>query len=161
MKTKFILSLITSLIFAAMGFVLMLILKVPNALLYAVFIGLLFYILLFVTMIIYEKAVNRKYRKFEKTITSPVFYKTNGNFMLSGDVITNANIYFCDDGIIFAQLVDKPYSVERIPLESIKDIKYDEIGIRLAIFTTDEKLYFITLENSHEAVKAILDKGWF
>ncbi len=161
MKAKFILSLITALFFGGAGYILMLILKVPNALLMAMFAGLLFYILLFVFMIIYEKGVNHKYKKFEKTITSPVFYKTNGNFMLSGDVITNATIYFCDDGIIIAQLVEKPYAVEKIPLEYIKDVRYDDYGIHLVIITNDEKLYYITIENSHEAVKAILDKGWF
>lgn len=161
MKTKFILSLITALFFGGISYLLLLILKIPDALLYAIFAGLLFYILLFLTMIIYEKAVNHKYRKFEKTITSPVFYKTNGNFMLSGDAITNANIYFCDDGIIIAQFEEKPYKTEIIPLEQIKDIRYDDYGIHLVIITNDEKLYYITLENSHEAVKAIMDKGWF
>lgn len=161
MKTKFIVSFITGLFFGTASYILLLIFRIPRAFLMAVFSGLLFYITMFLFMIFYEKAVNRKYRKFEKTIFSPVFFKTNGNFMLSGDVITNANIYFCDDGIIIAKLEEKPHNVEHIPLEKIKDVRYDDYGIHLVIVTAEEDFYCITLENSHDAVRAIAQKGWF
>ena len=38
--------------------------------------------------------MDKKYAEFEKKITSPVFYKTNGNFNLGNGKVKNGNIYF-------------------------------------------------------------------
>ena len=44
---------------------------------------------------------------FEKEITSPVFYKTNGNFNLGNGKVKNGNIYFCEAGIVCVSLEEK------------------------------------------------------
>ena len=82
MKAKTLLSAITGFFFGLITYFLLQNLEMDNALLISVFAGLLFYILLFVFLLVYGKIMDKKYAEFEKEITSPIFYKSNGNFNL-------------------------------------------------------------------------------
>ncbi|MEE0059456.1 MAG: hypothetical protein UE295_01375 [Acutalibacteraceae bacterium] len=101
--------------------------------------------------------MDKRYAKFEKEITSPVFYKTNGNFYLD-DNIKNGNIYFCEDGIVCVCLDEKPYTLDEILLRNIDHLRYT--STQLSIFTDDERVYVITLPRINEIIDLLVKKGW-
>ena len=45
-------------------------------------------------LLIYGKITDKKYAEFEKEITSPVFYKTNGNFNLGNGKVKKRKYIF-------------------------------------------------------------------
>lgn len=158
MKGKVILSSFTAILFGGVGYIVLLFLNVPNAFLMAVLSGLLMYVLLFVFMIFYEKFMNKRYEKIEKEITSPIFFKANGNFNLGTGKIKNGNIYFCEAGIVCVCLEEKPYSLDEILLQDISGIQYDNIHFN--IFTNDGRIFLITIPNAEEVIKALKKKEW-
>ena len=124
----------------------------------AIFCGLIFTILLFIFLIIYQKKLDKRYERIEKAIVSPVFHKCNGNFNLSNGRVKNGNIYFCEDGIIFVGLEEKPYAYEGIRLQDIKRFEGDII--HLNIYAKDGRTFLITLSNANEVVDILIKKGW-
>lgn len=85
----------------------------------ALMCGLVFTILLFPVLILEGKRVDKKCAMFEKEIQSAIFYKANGIFDL-GKKVCNGNIYFCEEGIVFAALDGKPLAVEEVLLPLIE-----------------------------------------
>ncbi len=124
----------------------------------SVMCGTLFAILLFSYFLIYFNYYLKKYSEFEKSIISPVFYKTNGNFSLANGKIKNGNIYFCEAGIVCVCFEEKPYAVEKILLEDIHQIEYD--NIHLNISTIDGRLFVVTLSDVNNVIDAIKEKSW-
>lgn len=158
MKNKIILSVFTALLFGGLGYFILWFLEIPNAFLFAVMCGLLFYILMFIVLIAYEKAMNKKYAKIESQFNSPVFYKANGNFNLGTGKIKNGNIYFCEAGIVCVCLDDKPYSLDEILLCDIKAISYDNIHFN--ILTKDGRVFLITIPYADKIIEILKEKGW-
>ena len=108
MKEKAFLSAFTGFFFTIISYFVLLWIKQQDALLISVLGGLVFFILLFLFLNVYGRIIDKRYAKFEKEISSPVFYKTNGNFTLGNGKIKNGNIYFCEAGIVCVSLEDKP-----------------------------------------------------
>ena len=92
MKAKALLSAITGFFFGLITYFLLQYLQMDDALLISGLGGFLFCILLFVFLLVYGKIMDKKYAEFEKEITSPIFYKTNGNFNLGNGKVKNGNI---------------------------------------------------------------------
>ncbi|MBR5473305.1 MAG: hypothetical protein IKU82_04890 [Clostridia bacterium] len=113
---------------------------------------------LFAFFLIYEKIMNKRYAKFEKVITSPVFYKTNGNFNLGNGKIKNGNIYFCEAGIVCVCLEEKPYTLDEISLEDIEYYQFD--NIHLNIFSKDGRLFIITIPDAKKVIDILKEKDW-
>lgn len=158
LKGKVIASASTAILFGGFGYLIMCFLKVPNAFLIAVLGGLIFYVLLFLFMIFYERFMNKRYEKFEKEITSPIFFRANGNFNLGYGKVKNGNIYFCDAGIVCVCLEEKPYTLDEILLQNIEGIQYDNVHFN--IFTNDGKAFLITIPNADEVIKILKEKEW-
>lgn len=158
MKSKFILSAITGFFFGLFTYFILKYLSIDNSFLFSVFSGLLFYLMLFVFLIIYEKNINKRYSQIEKEITSPVFYKTNGNFILCNGKMKNGNIYFCEAGIVCVCLEEKPYTLDEILLQNIDHYEFD--NIHLNIFTNDGRLFVITTADAKKVVDVLKEKGW-
>ena len=158
MKSKAVLSAITGFCFVLIAYFLLQYLEIPDALLVSVFGGLLFYILLLSFLLIYGKIMDKKYAVFEKEITSPVFYKTNGNFNLGNGKIKNGNIYFCEAGIVCLCLDEKPYTFDEILLQDVDCYQFDDI--HLNIFTKDGRLFVITLPDAKNIIIALKEKDW-
>ena len=156
MKAKALLSAITGFFFGLITYFLMQYLQTDDALLISVFAGLLFYILLFVFLLVYGKSMDKKYAEFEKEITSPIFYKTNGNFNLGNGKVKNGNIYFCEGGIVCLCLDEKPYTLDEILLQDIDRYQFDDI--HLNIFTKDGRLFVITLPDAKNVIKILNEK---
>ena len=100
MKAKAILSVFMGFLFGLLGYFALLLLDIDQSFQLAVISGLLFALLLFPVLIVYGNIMDKRYTEFEKEITSPVFYKTNGNFNLGNGKVKNGNIYFCEAGIV-------------------------------------------------------------
>ncbi|MBQ1211528.1 MAG: hypothetical protein IIX68_06980 [Clostridia bacterium] len=83
MKGKIILSATTAFFFALLSYIVLEYLYIEQSLLLSVAAGLLFYILLRFVLILYDKVMEKRYRVIEQGISSPIFYKTNGNFNLA------------------------------------------------------------------------------
>ena len=158
MKTKALLSAIIGFFFCLITYFLLQYLEMDDALLIAVFGGLLFYILLFVFLLVYGKVMDKKYAEFEKEITSPIFYKTNGNFNLGNGKVKNGNIYFCEAGIVCLCLDEKPYTLDEILLQDVDRYQFDDI--HLNIFTKDGRLFVITLPDAKNVIKTLKEKDW-
>ena len=158
MKAKAILSAITAFFFGLITYFVLQYIEEPDAFLFAVISGLLFYLMLFVFLIIHEKVMNKKYAEFEKKILSPIFHKTNGNYKLHNGKIKNANIYFCEDGIAFISLDEKPYVIEEIHKSNIYRIQCDDIHFN--INTSDGKFYIITMPDAKEVFRKLKERDW-
>ena len=158
MKAKVFLSAFTGFLFGLIGYFVLLLLDIKQPLQLAVLSGLLFALLLFPVLIVYEQVVNKRYEKFEKEILSPIFLKVNGNFYLGGSDVKNGNIYFCEDGIVCICLEEKPYTKDEILLQNIDHFRYTPT--QLSIFTNDERIFVITLPQTDHIIDMLIQKGW-
>ena len=102
--------------------------------------------------------MDKKYAEFEKEITSPIFYKTNGNFNLGNGKVKNGNIYFCEVGIVCLCLDEKPYTLDEILLQDVDRYQFDDV--HLNIFTKDGRLFVITLPDAKNVIKTLKEKDW-
>jgi len=158
MKEKAFLSAFTGFFFTIISYFVLPWIKQQDALLISVLGGLVFFILLFLFLNVYGRIIDKRYAKFEKEISSPVFYKTNGNFTLGNGKIKNGNIYFCEAGIVCVSLEDKPYSLDEILLQDIERFQFDDN--HLNIFAKDGRAFVITLPNAKTIIKALREKDW-
>ena len=158
MKAKVILSAITGFFFTVNAYFLLQYLEIQNTLLLSFSCGLLFFIILFSFLRVYEKIMDAKYAKFEKAITSPVFYKTNGNFDLGNGKVKNGNIYFCESGIVCLCLDEKPYTLDEILLQDIDHYQFNDI--HLNIFVKDGRVFVIALSDAKNVIKMLSEKDW-
>ena len=127
-------------------------------LLLSILCGALFSILLLTYFLIYLNFYTKKYTEFEKTIISPVFYKTNGNFNVSNGKVKNGNIYFCESGIVCVCIEEKPYAIAKILVEDIENITYDTI--HLTVTTKDGLSIYVTLSDINDVVSALKNHNW-
>ncbi|MBE6550542.1 MAG: hypothetical protein E7665_00265 [Ruminococcaceae bacterium] len=158
MKAKALLSAFTGFFFGLITYFLLQYLEMDDALLISGLGGFLVYILLFVFLLVYGKIMDKKYAEFEKEITSPVFYKTNGNFNLGNGKVKNGNVYFCEAGIVCLCLEEKPYTLDEILLQDVDRYQFDDI--HLNIFTKDGRLFVITLPDAKNVIKTLKEKDW-
>ena len=156
MKAKVFLSAFTGFLFGLIGYFVLLLLDIDQPFQLGALSGLLFALLLFPVLVVYGNIMDKRYAKFEKEITSPIFYKTNGNFNLGNGKVKNGNIYFCEAGIVCVSLEEKPYTADEILLQSIDHYTYTLT--QLNIFTTDERLFVITVPKADEIIDILMRK---
>lgn len=158
MKARLLVSALTGAMFGVVGYLLLLCIGVEGAHWIAVFCGLLFYLLMFGFLLVYGKIMDKRYSEIEKSITSPVFYKTNGNLDLGNGKVKNCNIYFCEAGIVCAGLEDKPYSLDEILLADIEEYRFEDT--RIIISTKDGRAYVITASDARAILNILKEKNW-
>ena len=158
MKAKAVLSIITGLFFGLIGYFVLLLLDIDQPFQLAALSGLLFALLLFPVLVVYGNIMDKRYAKFEKEITSPIFYKTNGNFNLGNGKVKNGNVYFCEDGIVCICLEDKPYTLNEILLQDIERFQFD--NIHLNIFAKDGRMFILTAPDAAKIIEVLRQKGW-
>ena len=158
MKAKVFLSAFTGFLFGLIGYFVLLLLDIDQPFQLAALSGLLFALLLFPVLVVYGNIMDKRYAKFEKEITSPIFYKTNGNFNLGNGKVKNGNVYFCEDGIVCVCLEEKPYTLDEILLQNIDHYTYT--FTQLNIFTNDDRLFVITVPKVDEIIDILMRKGW-
>ena len=158
MKAKVFLSAFTGFLFGLIGYFVLLLLDIDQPFQLAVLSGLLFALLLFPVLVVYGNIMDKRYAKFEKEITSPIFYKTNGNFNLGNGKVKNGNIYFCEAGIVCVCLEEKPYTLDEILLQNIDHYTYT--FSQLNIYTNDGKLFVITVPKADVIIDLLMRKGW-
>ena len=112
----------------------------------------------FLLLLLQVHLTTRRYEKFEKEITSPIFYKTNGNFNLGGGRVKNGNIYFCEAGIVCVCLEDKPYTLDEILLQDIERYQFD--NMHLNIIAKDGRIFVITLPDAQKVIEVLREKDW-
>ncbi len=158
MKAKVILSAFAGFLFGLFGHFVLRLIDFDLSFQLAVASGLLFALLLFPFLVVYEKIVNRRYTKFEQEITSPIFYKTNGNFNLGNGKVKNGNIYFCEAGIVCVCLEEKPYTLDEILLQDIERYQFD--NIHLNIFAKDGRVFVLTTPDAAKIIEVLRQKEW-
>ena len=158
MKAKVFLSAFTGFFFGLIGYFVLLLLDIDQPFQLAALSGLLFALLLFPVLVVYGNIMDKRYAKFEKEITSPIFYKTSGNFNLGNGKIKNGNIYFCEAGIVCVCLEEKPYTLDEILLQDID--RYTYTFSQLNVFTNDGRLFVITVPRADEIIDLLMRKGW-
>ena len=158
MKTKAFLAAFGGIFFGLIGYFVLPLLDIDQPFQLAVLSGLLFALLLFSFLVVYGNIMDKRYAKFEKEITSPIFYKTNGNFNLGNTKVKNGNIYFCEAGIVCVCLEEKPYTLDEILLQNIDHYTYT--FSELNVFTNDGRLFVITVPRADEIIDLLMRKGW-
>ncbi|MBE6967902.1 MAG: hypothetical protein E7444_05650 [Ruminococcaceae bacterium] len=158
MKIKAGLSAVLGVLFGLLGYYVFLQLGFDQPFQLASLTGLLFALLLILVLDVYGRIMDRRYAKFEKEITSPIFYRTNGNFNLGNGKVKNGNIYFCEAGIVCVCLEEKPYTLDEILLQNIDHYTYT--FSQLNVFTNDGRLFVITVPKADEIIDLLIRKGW-
>ena len=158
MKAKVFLSAFMGFFFGLIGYFVLLLLDIDQPFQLAALSSLLFALLLFPVLVVYGNIMDKRYAKFEKEITSPIFYKTNGNFNLGNGKVKNGNVYFCEDGIVCVCLEEKPYTLDEILLQNIDHYTYT--FTQLNVFTNDGRLFVITVPKADEIIDLLMRKGW-
>lgn len=158
MKGKLAITAVVSVFFAIAAYILCLQFDVQsNILLLSLLAGILFGIGLFLSLVVNGRRMEKRYRALEGNIVSPVFYQTNGNFNL-GSKIRNGNIYFCENGILFALLDERPPILEELPVNRIESFAFD--GVKLLIRTVEGERYIITTPDVPGVQAALQGKHW-
>ena len=157
MKTKILLSLFLGIFFGITTFFICIFILPEEALELGLMAGVMFALFLFPIFIYEEKRINKKYLELEKQIVSPVFYKTKGLFYMEKSV-RGGNIYFCENGIVFASLDQKPFAVEEVLFHFIEKYEFDDLHMN--IYTKDERKFLITTSDAKEVLKILKDKKW-
>lgn len=158
MKNKFIVSIISGIFFAIPAYIIFKQLNLEFAFLLSIFTGLLFYLMLFAFLLLYEFVLNKRYSEAEKAITSNIWYKFNGNFKTANSV-RNANIYFTDDGVVFISLDKKPYIIEEVLTHNIVKYQSDFIA-NLHIYTNDNRMFIITSSKVKKLFPLLKEHNW-
>ena len=157
-KGKILLSLFTGVSFGFFGYLVCSFLIPEIAVAISVFGGALFALLIFIALFVSQKRLDDKYAMVEKRIASPVWYRSNGNFHIYNGKIRNCNIYLCERGIMIIGVDEKPNIFEELLLDDI--LKYSFEITTLRIYMKNQGEYYITLADSEEMKKAMLEKGW-
>ena len=158
MKGKAYLSAFGGFLYGFIGYLVLLLLRIPKAFQLAALGGLLFGHLLFLFLIVYGKIIEKRYERFEKEIASPVFYNTNGNFRLGSGKVKNGNVYFCEAGIICVCLEEKPYALDEILLQDIEGYRFDDI--HLNILVKDGRGFALTTPDVPKIILVLREKKW-
>lgn len=157
MDVKMGLSLFLGVFSAIIVFVICLFLLPEIALLMAVFSAAFVMLLMHIVLTVSEEHANKKYAAAEKQIKSPILYKVNGNFNL-GYKIKNGNIYFCEAGIVFISLDEKPYAYDEVLKTDIDGFEFD--NIHLNIYTKDGRVYSLTIPNVDGILRELRNGSW-
>lgn len=158
MKNKARLSAFLGFFFALIAYFLLQLLEIRDALIISIFTGLMFHLLLFSYLFIHGRVIDKRYAEIEKSITSPIFYKTNGNFNLGNGKVRNGNIYFCESGIACVCLDEKPYTLDELLIQDIERYEFD--NIHLNIFTKDGRIFLITTSDAKNISNVLQERGW-
>ena len=158
MKATAFVAAFCGILFALIGYFVLLLLDIDQPFQLAVICGPLFAIVLFSVLVIYQNIMDKRYAKFEKEITSPIFYKANGNFNLGNGKVKNGNIYFCEAGIVCICLEDKPYSLDEILLHDIERYQFD--NVHLNIFAKDGRVFVLTTPDAAKIIEVLRQKEW-
>ncbi len=158
MKLKVGLSAVLGFAFGLVTYFILRCIGDSDALAFSIIGGLLFYLGLFCFLLIHGEMMDRRYTKFEKELTSPVFYKTNGNFNLGNGKIKNGNIYFCEAGIVCVCLDEKPYTLDEILLRDIERYQFDDIHFN--IFTKDGRVFVLSMPDVEKVINVLKKKDW-
>ena len=157
MKKNWILTAFFGVMLAIPTFLIIIFIMPEVALPLSLAAGLLSALMMFLFLVIYERIVNRKFAKFEATIASPVLYKSNGNIRL-GKKVKIGNLYFCENGVVFASLEERPYVIHRLLFEDIK--MWEFVFIHVNIHMNDGKIYQYQIPDVPQAQETLEEKGW-
>lgn len=157
MKANIVGSAVTGFFFGLTGYFVLNFLDMDQPFPLAVFSGVLFALLVFPVLVVHGKMLDKRFAEFEKEITSPIFYKANGNFNLGNGKVKNGNIYFCEAGIVCASLEKKPYSAEEILVQEIEGFQFD--NIHLNIIAKDGRVFVITTPDAPKIIETLRQKG--
>lgn len=132
--------------------------KLTCAVFYALLSGAGFGFLLFLFLAFHHGLTLKRYARIESEISSPIFFKSNGNFDLGGGSIRNGNLYFCEAGIVCVSLEGKTFSLYEILVQDISHIAYDTI--RLYIHIKDGRQFRITLPDAAQVIELLIERDW-
>ena len=151
-------SALAGLAFGVIGFVLLKILQIEDALLLSIVSGLVFGAAFYPCLLIYGSVIDRRYRKFEKNMLSPVLYKTMGNFPMPDQKNRTGMVYVCEDGLAFALMEEKPYLWDKMLRENVEYINHTPQ--QLLIVTKQGQRMTVNVPNAEEVMAALQKNGW-
>jgi hypothetical protein len=157
MKNFWILSAMAGGMFALPCFLILIFIVPEIALQLSLAAGILFMLMLFACLLLHEHSMNKKFSKFEATIQSPILYKTTADVRF-GKKVKVGNLYFCEDGITFASLEEKPHIIHHLLFENIA--MWEFVFIHVNIHMKDGKIHQYQIPDVPEAQEILEEKGW-
>ena len=119
--------------------------------------GLLFFLILFLFLRLHRARQDRNYAEFEKTITSPVFFRTEGNFRTDSGV-RYGRVYFCEDGILCISLETEPPVLDQLLPSDIEAFQFQTPYFY--IHASDGRSFCLTGSDTEAMAAALKEKGW-
>lgn len=170
MKTKLFLSVLTGAMFSVAGYFILLYIDRDIALPYSLACGIMFALIMFPFLVVYEKLQGKRYAKFEETLQTPFFFKASGNYQIVSEEVINGEVktvlsklrsstlYFCEDRIVLASLEEKPHTVTEILLSDVNKFESDEV--HLNIYVKGGDAFLITTPEGRSIQTTLQEKGW-
>lgn len=124
----------------------------------ALAVSVLFGVLLYGFLWVYERVLESRYAAVEKQLPSPVWMKASGNYQTKPRQ-KSANLYFCEDCVIIACLEEKPYTMDVIPKEKIA--RYESIDVvHLKIVTENGTEFSFSSGDTPSILEGLNRKNW-
>ncbi len=156
-KTAVVGSVVFGLIFGALTYTVLRFISPEDAFLLAVLSGLICYLGMFISLLLYSRWEKKKYAKIEKDLSSPAFLKTEGSIR-AGRKMLACRIYFCETCVAVASIEVKPYILEEFKWQDLCRIEGDKI--RLIFVTNDQKTLCFTVVNAEDVINELKRRGF-
>lgn len=118
----------------------------------------LFGVLLYGFLWVYDRVLQGRYAAVEKQLPSPVWMQASGNYQTKPRQ-KSANLYFCEDCVIIACLEEKPYTMDVIPKERIARYESEDC-IHLKIVTESGTEFAFTSGDTPSILEGLKEKRW-
>lgn len=152
------LSALTAVLTGAGAYLLLFLLQVDDALVYALLAAALVYLILSAVLRIYHRQLQKRYAQHEQALGLTYYHKTNGNFDLGNGNVKNGNIYLCEDKLVCLGVEETPYALDEILKADIARMDAEDIHLR--IMTWDGRRFIITMPDAQAALQLLRDRGW-
>ena len=151
-------SALGAVLFGAGSYLVLSVLQIEDALLYALVAAALFFLILSAVLRTSLAKKNQQFKQLEQQLQLQYFHKTKGDFDDGKADVKSGNIYFCESGIFCLNLNEKPYGLDRIEKEQIARIDADDVHLR--IMTWDGRRYILTLSGAQAVRHLLQTRSW-
>ncbi|MCR4682342.1 MAG: hypothetical protein K5647_03305 [Clostridiales bacterium] len=163
-KGKIFLTLFTGVLFGLPAYLILSLIDDKTAALLGVLAGALFslFMLTFLFIYIYEKAMNKRAAEAEKRFESEILYKTSGK-MFTDEKMTASksvymNFYVLESGLALMDLEHRKAAVKEISGDEISAISPE--GIALKIETADGRIFSFVIPDRDGVLEFLKERGW-
>lgn len=158
MKSKLLISVFCGIFFGIGGYFVFVLFEIKPYLYNAVITGVCYAAMLMIVLMTSEIFYDRKFKKIEKGLNTPVLFKALGNVNLKND-IRACRIWFCEDILVLISLDKKPHMAEGILKGTVTRCELEDITT-LSVYTNDLKKYVISSAMAKQILEYMENNNW-